>query len=312
MTPRVLYLGGSGRSGTTLIERLTGELPGVCPLGEVVHLWERGLRGNEPCGCGTPLRECPFWTKVGESAFGGWDRFDVDRMLALKASVDRNRFIPELAAPRLRGSLARDVAEYVAAYRELYAAAAEVSGADVVVDSSKHASLAHALRWCDDLDLRVLQVVRDPRAVAYSWTKEMRRNAGADMDRFTPAAAANLWTVMNGAFHLLASRGVTLRRGRYEDFIAAPVAGVREIARFAGVPVRAGDLAYLGDDRAGLTVAHTASGNPMRFVTGEVALRRDEAWRSELPAADRRRVTSLTLPLLARYGYLPPVRGRAA
>lgn len=304
MTPRVLFLGGSGRSGSTLIERLAGELPGVCAVGEVVHLWERGLRGNEPCGCGTPLLECPFWEKVGQEAFGGWAAFDAERMLALKAAVDRNRFVPELAAPRLRDSLARDVAEYVDAYRRLYAAVALVSGAELVIDSSKHASLAHALRWCGGLDLRVLHVVRDPRAVAYSWTKELRRNSDADMDRFTPAGAANLWTVMNLGFHLLAARGVPLRRGRYEDFIADPVSGVRQVAGFAGVRVTGADLGFLSAGRAELTVAHTASGNPMRFVTGEVELRRDERWRARLPAADRRRVTSLTLPLLARYGYL--------
>lgn len=305
MAPRVLFLGGSGRSGSTLIERLAGELPGVCAVGEVVHLWERGLLGNEPCGCGAPLLECPFWEKVGAEAFGGWDRFDAGRMLALKAAVDRNRFVPELAAPRLRGSLARDVAEYVDAYRRLYAAVARVSGAELVIDSSKHASLAHALRWCDGLDLRVLQVVRDPRAVAYSWSKELRRNAVADMDRFTPAYAANLWTVMNLGFELLAARGVPLRRGRYEDFIAAPVSGVRRLAAFAGLRVTDDDLGFLTDTRATLTVAHTASGNPMRFATGEIALRRDEAWRGALPAGDRRRVTALTLPLLLRYGYRP-------
>lgn len=304
MTPRVLFLGGSGRSGSTLIERLAGELPGVCAVGEIVHLWERGLLGNEPCGCGTPLLECPFWEAVGKEAYGGWDAFDAARMLELKAAVDRNRFIPELAAPRLRGSVARDVAAYVEAYRKLYAAVARVSGAELVVDSSKHASLAHALRWCPDLDLRVLHVVRDPRAVAYSWSKELRRNAAADMDTFTPAGAANLWTVMNLGFHLLAARGVPLRRGRYEDFVAAPVSGLRQVAEFAGVHVTDADLGFLTPDRATLTVAHTASGNPMRFVTGEIELRRDEAWRSRLPEGDRRRVTALTLPLLARYGYL--------
>lgn len=304
-TPRVLFLGGSGRSGSTLIERLTGELPGVCAIGEVVHLWERGVRDNEPCGCGLPLRACPFWGEVGDDAFGGWASFDTERMLGLKAAVDRNRFIPELAAPRLRASLARDVTAYAETYRRLYASVARVSGAEVIVDSSKHASLAHVLRWCGDLDLRVLQVVRDPRAVAYSWTKEMRRNATAEMDTFSPRAAANLWTVMNTGFHLLAARGVTLRRGRYEDFIAAPVAGLRALAEFAGLSADAAALGFMSDEKATLTVAHTASGNPMRFVTGEVALRRDEAWRSGLSAADRRLVTSLTFPLLLRYGYVP-------
>lgn len=73
---RLLYLAGIGRSGSTLLERLLGEVPGVCSLGEVTHLWRRGVLRNERCGCGTPFLDCPFWRKVGESAFGGWRSAD--------------------------------------------------------------------------------------------------------------------------------------------------------------------------------------------------------------------------------------------
>ena len=54
---------------------------------------------------------------------------------------------------------------------------------------------------------------------------------------------------------------------------------------------------------------HTAEGNPMRFVSGELELRADDAWRRQMPSRDRRVVTALTLPLLAAYGY--PVKGAA-
>ena len=42
---------------------------------------------------------------------------------------------------------------------------------------------------------------------------------------------------------------------------------------------------------------------PMRFTTGRIRIRRDEQWRAALPPGQRRAVTALTLPLLARYGY---------
>jgi hypothetical protein len=41
----------------------------------------------------------------------------------------------------------------------------------------------------------------------------------------------------------------------------------------------------------------------MRFATGRIPIRMDDRWRAALPAAQRRRVTALTLPLLVRYGY---------
>lgn len=304
--PRVLFLGGLGRSGTTLLERLLGELPGVCALGEVVHLWQRGLLDGERCGCGEPFRECPFWHEVGARAFGGWDAFNVDRVLALQGAVDRTRYIPALTAGRLRGPVARQVTAYTGIYRDLYAAAAEVSGCDVVIDSSKHASLAFCLRWAD-LDLRVLHVVRDSRAVAYSWARQVARPEGsgedAYMTRWSPAGTAVHWNAQNAAFELLGSLGVPVRRLRYEDAMAHPVEAGRHVADLAGTEMSPHMVDLLRSGSAQLTTKHTASGNPMRFQTGRITLRRDDAWRTALRGPHRRVVTALTYPLLARYGY---------
>ncbi|MBT8240919.1 MAG: sulfotransferase, partial [Acidimicrobiia bacterium] len=61
MKQPVLFIGGLGRSGSTLIERLLNEYPDVFAIGESVHIWERGLRDNELCGCGVPFDRCVFW-----------------------------------------------------------------------------------------------------------------------------------------------------------------------------------------------------------------------------------------------------------
>ena len=71
MSTSVGYLGGLGRSGTTLLARLLGELRGVCSVGEICHLWERGVRDDERCGCGEQFHDCEFWAAVGKTAFGG-------------------------------------------------------------------------------------------------------------------------------------------------------------------------------------------------------------------------------------------------
>ena len=47
---RVLFTGGLGRSGSTLIEKLLNELPPTFSVGETIHLWERGIRDAERCG----------------------------------------------------------------------------------------------------------------------------------------------------------------------------------------------------------------------------------------------------------------------
>ncbi len=327
MSFRVIYVGGLGRSGTTLLERLLGELPGVVPLGEVVHLWVRGVGRDEPCGCGAPFGRCPFWRRVGERAYGGWSPALARRVLTLRRRVDRTRRIPALACRRPHGVGDRreprdprdagdarapgELGEYVATHRRLYQAAAEITGAEVIVDSSKHASLAFCLRGAGAATalsetggeaLSVVHLVRDARAVAHSWRRWVRRpEDGTPMTRWHPAAAALHWLTQNLAFHLLARRGVTVVRVRYEDLVDSPRPTLTRLTRRLRLPDA--DPALLDNGKIMLTVGHTVSGNPMRFAVGALPLRLDDSWRTGLARRHRWLVTALTWPLLLRYGY---------
>jgi Sulfotransferase family len=301
----VLYLGGLGRSGTTVLERVLGELPGACSVGELVHLWQRGVLDDETCGCGEPFSRCPFWAEVGVRAFGGWDRALAERMERLRRRVDRSRHIPRLIAPRLLGRRRAELQEYVSTYLRLYRAISEATGGGVVIDSSKHSSLAFCLRTEPGIDLRVVHVVRDSRGVAYSWTKEVRRpEATAEdalMTRYSPARSSALWLGHNLFLGLLGRLGTARRLLRYEDFTADPAAVLADLAAFAGLPA---DVDVIHDGAVVLHPSHTVAGNPMRFRTGPTPLRRDDAWRERLPRRRRLLVSALTVPLLARYGYL--------
>lgn len=278
---------------------MLGQLPGVVGLGEVVHLWQRDLRDGERCGCGEPFLRCRFWCAVGEVGFGGWQRVDVDRILHLQRTVERTRRIPWLAL----GTARPEVREYAGYYQRVYAAAAEVAGARLVVDSSKHSALAWCLRHSEQLDLRVAQIVRDARGVAHSWTRRVVRpeSHGDEMTRYPPARSALLWNAHNLALGLLARRGVPVLRVRYERFVADPDRELRALATFAGIEASTIDVG--ADRRVTLDRCHSAAGNPMRFTVGAVPLRPDDAWRRELPPAHRRLVTALCGPLLAAYGY---------
>ncbi|WP_432831751.1 sulfotransferase [Dactylosporangium sp. CA-092794] len=301
---RVLFLGGLGRSGTTLLERLLGELPGVCPLGEVVHLWERDIAGDERCACGVHFSDCDFWQAVGEKAFGGWHHVDVWRVLALRHAVERTRHIPRLASVRMSPAHRLLVEEYADWYARLYEAAAVVSGADVLVDSSKHAALAYCLRFAPSVDLRVVHMVRDSRGVAYSWTKKVSRpetDNAEEMTRYSPGRSALLWNAHNTALSVLHRCGVPVKRVRYESLLDEPSATLRDLSGFIGI--KPGELPFLRDGVAELSTCHSAAGNPMRFKVGPVPLRRDDAWRTALPGGQRRVVSALTAPLLGVYGY---------
>ena len=59
-----------------------------------------------------------------------------------------------------------------------------------------------------------------------------------------------------------------------------------------GHAVHADDLAFLTDDHVDLLADHSVAGNPMRFRTGRLELRHDEAWRHGLAARHRGIVTA--------------------
>jgi hypothetical protein len=305
---RVLFIGGLGRSGSTLLDRMLGRLDDVSSVGELVHLWERGLKENHRCGCGQPFADCPFWRRVGEVAFGGWDRLDVDEVLALKGSVDRNRFVPLMVLPALSPAYRARLARYLDLLERLYGAVREVGGRPLVVDASKHASAAFLVRRMRGVDLRLVHLVRDSRGVAFSWTKRMRRAevvAGdALMATDTPLRMSARYLGYNVLFHLLRALGVRGLLLRYESLVRDPAAELARVMTVAGRPPAPGELGFVGDGWVELGPSHALAGNPMRFRSGRVPLRVDEEWRGRLRRRHRLLTLASTWPLLLRYGYL--------
>jgi Sulfotransferase family len=305
---RLVYIGGIGRSGSTLLDRMLGQLGGVWSVGELVHVWQRGLAENNLCGCGVRFGECPFWRRVGQEAFGGWDSLDIDEILALKDSVDRNRYVLFLCLPGLWPPYRARLRRYLDLLGRLYRAVGEVAGAALVADASKHASHAFLLRRLPDIDLRVVHLVRDSRGVALSWTRLLRRlevvDGEAMMATKAPLRMSVRWLTHNALFHLLRWLGVPTLLLRYESLVRRPSAELARLLDHAGRPAAEGELGFIGDGWVELGTSHALAGNPMRFRQGRVPLRLDEEWRSKLSRRQRLLTVGSTWPLLFRYGYL--------
>lgn len=297
--PNVLMIGGAGRSGSTLLERCLAQVPGVTGVGEAVHLWERGLSENQLCGCGEAFGACSTWAQVGQSAFGGWDRLDAEEAFTDRRLVVRARHIPGIVLGGLRPEWRLRRARLLRRLNRLYAAVQDLEGSELIVDSSKHPAYAYLLRSAS-VDLRCVLVVRDPRGVAHSWAKTARRPEITDGDRNMPQYSSTKvvvdWVSYRLLLQVLRTLGVPLMTVRYEDFVSSPREVVGAVLRFSGLDPTTADLTHLGPDAVTLGLHHTVAGNPMRFRTGEVAIRADEAWRTELPPGPRAWVSLLTAP----------------
>jgi len=312
---RVLYIGGLGRSGSTLLDCMLGGISGFVSAGEVRYLWQWGIRENRLCGCGTPFLECPFWSSVGSLAFGGWHQVDIDEAIALGDAVDRHALVPFMLAPQVWPAFERRMSRYLALLAPLYRAIWEVGEQRVIVDSSKAPSTAFLLRRIPDLDLRIVHLVRDSRGVAHSWTKKVKRpdtpGRTIFMHRYSPHRIAIRWAVRNPLLETMGLLGVPQTHVLYERLVADPRSEVARIARMAGQEADPENMTHIADDEIELGANHTVMGNPLRMRRGRTPLRVDEEWRTAMPLSWQRTVTAITLPVLLRYGYSPALGTRS-
>ncbi len=219
------------------------------------------------------------------------------------ASVLRFRNAPSLAVSDLSGARRVALEEVGAAVGTVYRSIAQVSGKRTVVDSSKLALFAVAAERFGAVDLRVVHMVRDPRAVAYSWTRahQLPYFPGRSLPTRSSARSALDWMLANSEAAVLKHRVPSHVVVRYEDLVADPRDELRRVVRTLDLVE---DPDALFDDGAVLRDApgHAIGGNPMRSNRGAVPVALDDEWRTEAPRRDRALVGALTLPMRLRYG----------
>ena len=316
----VLYIGGEGRSGSTILSALLGNYEGFFPVGELRDIWQ-ALKTNELCGCGQSFSRCEFWCRIGEQAFGGWDRIDVDRMLRLDDRFARQRRVPRLLIRSSGWARSDDLFSYRQLLGRLYFAIRDVSDCTVIVDATKDPAYALLLSKVPGVDLRLVHLVRDSRGVAYSWSKKQVERPeyahhpllrGTFMGSRSPWRSAVEWDIKNMLFHCfrLAARRQLVR---YESLAAEPAQEIARILRLAdGDRVSSGEK-VLPCREFELSPFHTLGGNRVRFNRGQIRLSADYEWKTRMRLPQRSVVGALTLPLLIAYGYIrPSMRSRTA
>jgi hypothetical protein len=305
---------------------MLGDLPGFIGVGEIGRIWDTALLEDRDCSCGEPFHACPFWSRVGAVGFGGWEHVDGSKISRLREAVRLRRSVndlPDASIQEIHGISARhlvpyrvlertsqdhrsNVRRYAALMGTLYRAVADVAGARVVVDSMKFPYHVRLLPHVPGVDLRFAHLVRDSRGVAHSQTKTITKQGPGQRYRRRrhPARTALRWDAVNLAVASVTRHGTPSMLVRYEDLIARPRDELRRIASFAGESVTTDDLAFVRDHEIDLTRGHVPAGNRMRMEAGTIELRPTDGWTRELPRAQRIAVTTLTWPLIRRYGYV--------
>lgn len=304
---RILFIAGHTRSGSTLLDRMLGQVNGFFSIGEAKGAWDAFI-GNWLCECGKSVKECNFWNSVVKVAFGGFSDIDLDKVRSLQQSVSRIRYLPMLSFPTLRLSkYRRRHAEYGEILDRFYKAIWAVSGEQIIIDSSKNPAHALLLNEVSDIKLNVIHLIRDSQAVAYSWQRKRRRPEvtaeEAHQETYGPVISSLQWSWANVASEWLSHVASQSTRVKYEDLANSPREIVLRI--FDDLQLEKPSLDFFVDGSTiKLQSGHTIFGNPMRMEGGVLKIRPDMEWQQKMTPSNRLTVTALTGPLLLRYGYL--------
>ncbi|RMA41550.1 sulfotransferase [Rhodophyticola porphyridii] len=298
----VLYVGGYGRSGSTVIDMALAQFPGVFGAGELGNLPRHVWPNDEYCACGARVRACPLWSSIVERWLEREPPGTMERYghLCVRFEAVRN----PLQTLGVTG-WTRGFQEYARLTKNLFTAIQETTGCRVIVDSSKSPSRALQLSRIAGIDLSLLHLMRDGRGVAWSMMKTHEVDLSAGVQRPVGGApairTAHRWMAFNLLTEFAASR-VGAQRSiqlRYEDFTADPVGALQPVLAMVEAARETSDAT----DLAEIIPGHQVAGSRIR-MGGPLRISRDAAWEVKMPEQDRLKVQRRAGWMLRRYRYL--------
>jgi hypothetical protein len=302
LKPRIGYITGYGRSGSTVFDIVLGDHPQIFGAGELTNLSRRVWPNNEYCACGSAVQQCPFWSRVADRFLGkfGQDAFTTyARLQKWHERLDNVGRAPLGIGPAAR----HDYKQFTVS---LFSIIAEESGKPVIMDSSKLPGRATALMEMRDLDLRLIHLVRDGRAVAWSMSKRYEEDRKSGLERTLPgrpiSRTALRWSVVNIGAEWVTSRAGRDRaaRLRYETFVTEPVQELQRVGEVLGVDVQC--LITKIEAGGAFTPGHVVAGSRWR-MSGPLRLQLDQEWRKLMPERQQQVFQLISGWLQRRYGY---------
>ena len=308
----LVYIASTGYSGSTLLESILGTNEGCLNLGEICK-----LRFWPLCSCGAMVADCSFWTSLEKqlqnrpdgagSRLQDW-HVQIKRSRSGIAKLLHDAFIITGCPGTLEvfKALSPEIRAFSDGSRRalaLFETAAQHTGARVIVDSSKDPVLLKHLYALAPERLRLIHLVRDPRAVAHSFVKNFARDGatyGSEDSQQAPTAsqAAQYWRSRNlnierTAWRIPAHQQLLIR---YEDLCQDREASASVLSEFLGEEIRIPETLRLRQQ-------HTLAGNPMRLTQDHIEVKLNQEWTSRLGAQDAAVILQATGALARRYGY---------
>jgi hypothetical protein len=304
---KVLYIAGSGRSGSTILGRILGQVDGFFFAGELCKIWRYGLMENRLCGCGLAFKDCSFWNDILHEAFGGQEKIDGREIYKLRRKSAYMRHIPFLLIPGGKSLLSSRLNQFMNKLEKLYHAIQFHTNCRVIVDCSKTAPYGYVLNSIDSIDLYVVHIVRDPRGVAFSKLEKNLYQPGYGNPIYAGQSgiikSSVTWDIQNLAAEVFWKKSdAHYIRIFYEDFVVNTQENIIRIIDM--LKENKSGLPFVGEQQVNLDEkTHTVAGNPVRFNSGIVEIRPDIEWTRKMNQRKQFLIKLFAWPIFIKYKY---------
>ncbi len=296
---KIVFIIGSGRSGTTLLDRILGQYPKAFSVGELNFIWRNSFIENQLCGCGKNFKECEVWNSIIKFATECIE-FDVEKLDNLQ-----NKYANTLKFIIGRRFFKKEEIQYlVDAYECIYEGIKKYGNYEIIIDSSKNIPhFYYLMKYGKKINPYVIHIVRNPKAVAYSWVrKKIKPDTGKpeEMPRYSIINSSLRWLIKNYLSEHYFKNSNYIRI-KYEDLVKDPVSTLNTIFDFIGLNKDFIRDFVSNENVITLNINHTVSGNPMRFKVGKIKIEEDNEWIDKLGFFRKSLVNLFTYPLLKKY-----------
>jgi hypothetical protein len=296
-----MFIGGYGRSGSTLLCAVLGGAEHAVPLGELNRIFLQYLSGRK-CSCGHELRDCDFWNIAITEFERRVPDISVERAAEITSLIES---YSNWLLIRYRGTTLET--QYARIWTNMLEIIGDISGQKMLIDASKSSSIAcnRVAAISKIVDTKQILLVRDPRAVMSSTLETQKRRL--TRHGIKPVRARGLrtllsWMATNFYAHFVSAIGLKKIDAliSYEYLTSNPAAAINDLGDALDV-----DLKQIVDtiqNGKNFSADHIFSGDGQR-MNGEYQIKQiPPKWPKKLTKFQVC-LSSISYPIARWYGY---------
>lgn len=278
---------GAGRSGTTALATFLGNSSEILNLGEM-HQYFKHVVDEKECSCGKLLNECEFW------------RSKID-CLTQESSENSRKLSEKMEShssiiKHLLNSFSNiEYERYIELHQSILDSIQSDSEKSTLLDSSKYIGRALALNKLDNIELKIIYVVRDVRGVINSFSKKVQTSK-------SPLSTIVYYSLINLVAEFI-SRFIFRKKVikiRYEDLIENPISLFEKIEKFINIDLT--DIKEKIHKEQAFSIGHIVGGNRLK-KNKEIYFRKDISWKEKISSFERVFYYVLASPIMLLNRY---------